>query len=248
MSMHVYIKEVHSPKKKLINYFSYFTLTVGSLLLFWSIYPILSFEIYSRLFIQKNIKSPVSQTSGVSSLEQANTVLGSYSVFSSNLRDFTKATVWFPTKPQVTNEDKVYTIKDYTMSIPKLNLRNVKVIVGGEDLSKSLIHYLPQSMPGEYGNVVVFGHSTLPQLFNVKDYKTIFTYLPSLEKGDKVTVNINDLEYQYEVFDMFVVNPDQISVLEQKQDASYLTLITCVPPGTYWKRLVVKAKLTQLPD
>jgi len=40
---------------------------------------------------------------------------------------------------------------------------------------------------------------------------------------------------------------DKISVLEQKYDASYLTLVTCVPPGTYWKRLVVKAKLVQLP-
>jgi len=37
-------------------------------------------------------------------------------------------------------------------------------------------------------------------------------------------------------------------VLEQKNDASYISLITCVPPGTYWKRLVVRAKLTELPE
>ncbi|PIV71190.1 hypothetical protein COW57_00895, partial [Candidatus Roizmanbacteria bacterium CG17_big_fil_post_rev_8_21_14_2_50_39_7] len=105
----------------------------------------------------------------------------------------------------------------------------------------------PKSMPGEFGNVSIFGHSTLPQLYNEKDYKTIFTYLPSLEKGDAIFVEVGDLEYEYEVTDMFVVNPDKISVLDQQYDAAYLTLVTCVPPGTFWKRLIVKAKLLRLP-
>ena len=111
------------------------------------------------------------------------------------------------------------------------------------NLTKSLIHYLPQSLPGEYGNVVIFGHSTLPQLYNVKDYKTIFTYLPSLENGDNIYINMGGVEYQYEVFSLMVVNPDQISILDQNKEASFLTLVTCVPPGTFWQRLVVKAKL-----
>ena len=106
---------------------------------------------------------------------------------------------------------------------------------------------MPRTLPGEYGNVAIFGHSTLPQLYNSKDYKTIFTYLSSLEKGDKIYITVGDLEYEYEVGEMFVVMPDKISVLDQKYDASYVTLITCVPPGTWWKRLVVRAKLTQLP-
>lgn len=248
MPLHVYVKESVSPKRRLINYFSYLTLIIGSLLLFWSFYPIFSFEIYSRIFIQNNLSSPIPKSDSVSSLEQANSVLGSFSVFSSNLRDFTKVNVWFPTATVNQTKPRSLDIRDYSLSIPKLNIKDAKVAVGGEDLSKSLVHYLPQSLPGEYGNVVVFGHSTLPQLFNVKDYKTIFTYLPSLDKGDKILIRINDMDYEYEVFDMFVVNPDQISVLEQKTDASYLTLITCVPPGTYWKRLVIKSKLTQLPN
>lgn len=143
---------------------------------------------------------------------------------------------------------KNLSVKEYTLSIPKLNINNAKVTVGGEDLAKSLVHYLPQSLPGEYGNVVIFGHSTLPQLYNPKDYKTVFTYLDKLDNHDKIYITINDVEYEYEVYNLQVVNPDDIAVLEQRTDASYLTLITCVPPGTYWKRLVVRAKLTQLPD
>lgn len=246
MALYQYLKEDTSPRRKTINYISYLTLTIGSLLLFWSFYPILSFELYSRLFMQMNLQTPVPKSNKVSALEEANSVLGSFNVFSSNLRDFTQANLWFPTKPQG-NSAQNLKVREYEISIPKLNIKDAKVTVGGDDLAKSLVHYLPQSLPGEYGNVVIFGHSTLPQLYNVKDYKTIFTYLPSLEKNDIVYVTVNGVEYEYKVYDMTVVNPDQISVLEQKTDASYLTLITCVPPGTWWKRLVVKARLTTLP-
>lgn len=246
MSIYRYLKEDTSPRRKTVNYISYVTLTVGSLLLFWSFYPILSFELYSRLFMRSGVFSPVPKSDRASALEQASSILGSFTAFSSNVRDFTQANLWFPSRPQG-NAGKNLSIKNYMLSIPRLNIKDALVTVGGEDLAKSLVHYLPQSLPGEYGNVVIFGHSTLPQLYSVKDYKTIFTYLPSLEKHDKVFVKINNVEYEYEIYDMVVVNPNQVSVLEQKTDAAYLTLITCVPPGTYWKRLVVKAKLTELP-
>lgn len=246
MSLYYYAKKDNSPKRKAVSYLSYISLTVGSLLLFWSFYPVISFEIYSRVFLQNSVDSPIPKSAIASSLSQANSVLGTYNIFSSNIRDFTQANLWFPNKPQNILKVNVK-IKEYALSIPKLNIKDAKVRIGEEDLAKSLIHYLAQSMPGEFGNVVIFGHSTLPQLYNTKDYKTIFTYLPSLVKGDRILVRVGDVTYQYEVYDMTVVNPDQVSVLEQKTDASYLTLITCVPPGTYWKRLVVRAKLTQLP-
>lgn len=247
MALYFYLKENNSSKKRVINYVSYVSLTIGSLLLFWSFYPIVSFEIYSKLLLKRNLLTPVPTSENVSSLEQANSVLGSYNVFSNNLRDFTQANLWFPSRPQEEISSSI-NLKEYTLSIPRLNIKDARVLVGGEDLKKSLVHYLPQSLPGEYGNVVIFGHSTLPQFYNVKDYKTIFTYLPSLEKTDKIFVKVGDVEYAYEVYDMFVVNPDQVSVLEQRKDAAYLTLITCVPPGTYWKRLIVRAKLLELPN
>lgn len=244
MPVRVYMKQNNSFKRRVVNHFSYISLVIGMLLLFWSFYPVISFELYSRFFIQGSVASPVPSDT-VSSLKEADSVLGSYNVYSNNLRDFTQAHLWFPTQEEKTTNS--FSVRDYYISIPKLNINKAHVVVGGEDLSKSLVHYQPKSMPGEFGNVAIFGHSTLPQLYNEKDYKTIFTYLPSLEKGDKIIVQVGDLEYEYEVYDMFVVNPDKISVLDQNYEASYLTLVTCVPPGTWWKRLVVKAKLVQLP-
>lgn len=246
MPLHTYLKQNNSPKKKAVTYFSYASLTIGALLLFWSFYPVVSFEIYSRIFLQKKTDSPIPSSQIASSLQQANSILGTQNIFSGNIRDFTQANLWFPTVQQNTVKKNLNLI-NYSLSIPKLNIKDAKVTVGGDDLANSLVHYFPQSLPGEFGNVVVFGHSTLPQLYNTKDYKTIFTYLPSLEKGDKVDITANGVDYKYQIYDMFVVDPEQVSVLEQKTDAAYLTLITCVPPGTYWKRLVVRAKLTNLP-
>lgn len=246
MPLYIYTKEHNRVKKKMVNYVSYVSLAAGSLLLFWSFYPVISFEIYSRLFIQKKVVAPVPRSEIVSSLEAANSVLENYNVFSSNLRDFTKVNLWFPSYAH-NSFSSILKLKEYTISIPKLNIKEARVSVGGEDLSKSLIHYLPNSAPGEYGNVVIFGHSTLPQLYNLKDYKTIFTYLPSLEKGDIISAKVGETNYEYEVYEMFVINPNQVSVLEQRTDAAYMTLITCVPPGTYWKRLVIRARLIKLP-
>jgi len=246
MSLYAYLKKDNSVKRKTINYFSYISLTIGAFLLFWSFYPILSFEIYSRLFIQNNLQSPVPKSATTQSLEQATSVLGSNNVFSNNLRDFTNVKLWFPSSVKNKSKSEL-SLKEYKLSIPKINIKDAKVVIEGEDLSKHLVHFLAQSLPGEYGKIVIFGHSTLPQLYNSKDYKTIFTYLSSLERKDNIYLKMDDVSYEYKIYDMFIVDPDQISVLEQQNDASYLTLITCVPPGTYWKRLVVKAKLTKLP-
>lgn len=245
MAVHVYVKEQNSVGKKVVGYFSYIAITAGSLLLFWAFYPIVSFEIYSRLFIPKDVIAPIPASQVASPLELTNSVLSGPNIFSNNLRDFTDASLWFPIEAKE-NGDRI-SLKEYYLSISKLGIDKALVKVGGEDLSKSLIHYLPKSAPGESGNVVIFGHSTLPQLYNPKEYKSIFTYLPSMEKGDKVILEVGDLNFEYEIFEMFVVEPENVSVLAQRYDASYLTLITCVPPGTYWKRLIVRAKLTRLP-
>lgn len=245
MALYRYIKTKPKKKKKSVVHFtSYFLLIAGALFLFWAFYPVVAFTIYAQFFINKKMVSPIPYTEVVSSIKEARTVLGDYSALSTNLADYTKVGVWFPSKPQDSSVN--IKLKEYLLSIPKLNIKDAKVVVGGENLSNSLIHYIPQSYPGEYGNIAIFGHSTLPQLYNPTNYKTIFTYLPSLTKGDIIYLTVKNIQYEYKVYDMSVVSPNEISVLDQSNDDVYLTLITCVPPGTYWNRLVVKAKLNKL--
>jgi sortase A len=156
--------------------------------------------------------------------------------------DFTNANAWFPTSPQ----KKIVTpVNTYTLSIPKLRIANAMVTVAGDDLAESLVHYGGTALPGEYGNTVIFGHSTLTQFYNPKDYKTIFSLLPTMKSGDEIDITYDGISYVYKVFDMVVSEPSDLSALEQKFDDSYLTLITCVPPGTYWQRLHVRARLVR---
>ena len=244
MALKIYRKANISKRKQSIQVISYGILLIGAGFLFWAFYPLVSFELYAQLFLKRSSASPLPDSDTVSSLEFAQSVYADGLSLSNNLRDFTQANVWFPTSNLPVGRDDLDT-ESYSLSIPRLNLSNLNVVVGGTDLSKSLIHYLPSSLPGQYGNVAIFGHSTLPQLFNQKDYKTVFTYLPKLEVGDKVFVQINGGQYEYEVYDMFIVNPDEVSVLEQQFNDSIITLITCVPPGTYLQRLVVKARLVR---
>lgn len=158
--------------------------------------------------------------------------------------DFTKAESWFPAAPA--KKIKESKITHYLLSIPKLKIDNASTRIGGNDLNKGLIHYGGTALPGEYGNIVIFGHSVLPIFYNPKDYHTIFSLLPTLEKGDEIYIDYDGIQYKYIVDSYFEVKPEDIEVLEQRFDRQALTLITCVPPGTYLKRGIIKAYLTKL--
>lgn len=158
-------------------------------------------------------------------------------------KDLTHVSNWFR---GINLPPKKTVIKEYSLSIPKLKIFNAHVIVGEDNLDKSLVHYAGTALPGEYGNAAIFGHSCLPQFYNPENYKCIFATLDTLEKGDEILVDIDDVEYKYRVYDFKTVSPDDIWILEQKFDNYYLSLVTCVPPGLDWKRLVVRAKLEKL--
>jgi len=155
--------------------------------------------------------------------------------------DYTQVQHWFSNPPSLpVRENK---ITHYNLSIPVLGIHEAVVEVGGEDLGKSMIHYVGTSLPGEWGNAVVFCHSVLPQFFNPQNYKTICSTLPTVEIGDEILVFFDGIEYRYQIMEMVEVEPEDISVLDQNTNGEYLSMITCVPPGTYLKRLVVRARL-----
>lgn len=158
--------------------------------------------------------------------------------------DYTKASNWFvggaPKEKFVSNN-----ISFYTISIPKLRIEDVVVAINGEDLEKSLIQYPGTALPGKIGNAVIFGHSILPIFYNPQNYISIFSTLPTLKKGDLINVDYDGIAYKYKVEGLFEVHPDDIQVLEQDTSDSFLTLVTCVPPGDPRnpKRLIVRARI-----
>jgi sortase A len=157
--------------------------------------------------------------------------------------DYTKVSSWFPTAPRPTSLPSKIT--HYNLSVPKVRINKAVVQIGGDDLNSSLIQYEGTAFPGQFGNTVIFGHSILPQFYNPKSYKTIFSLLPTLKIKDPIILDFDGITYKYEIEQMTEVKPTDISILEQRYDDSYLTLITCVPPGTYLRRLAVRARLTK---
>jgi sortase A len=214
---------------------SFLLMSIGAAVLVWAMWPIVSFTIITAPFLSA-VVSPVGSVVAAPVIFAATGEGGA---------DYTNPNIWFPTFPQ---KKIVAPVTVYSSSIPKLKIKDALVTIAGDDLNKSLIHYGGTGLPGEYGTTVIFGHSVLPQFFDPANYKTIFSTLPTIKIGDDIFINYDNITYRYQVYDMVVTEPNDLSSLEQKFDDSYLTLITCVPPGTYWKRLNVKAKLIKPPS
>lgn len=158
--------------------------------------------------------------------------------------DYTQASNWFvggANKDDFRSENIEY----YTISIPKLKIENATVAIGGENLNEHIIQYPGTALPGKRGNSALFGHSILPIFYNPDNYLSIFSLLPTLKKGDEINVNYDGVAYKYRVETMFEVLPTDIQVLDQDTTDSFLTLVTCVPPGDPRKpkRLIVRARV-----
>lgn len=67
-----------------------------------------------------------------------------------------------------------------------------------------------------------------------------------MQVGDEIFVTVDNVKYTYKIYAMTVIDPEDVSVLTQNYDDSYLNIITCTPPGTIWKRLVVQSRIEQI--
>ena len=213
-------------KKRLFQVVAVLFGLIGVLILGATLYPLVSYELISRE------KFP----SLISPLAEDKSNEAQY--------DYTKASNWFigGEKQADYSPPKV---AYYNLTIPALRIEDATVTIGGEDLSESLIQYPGTALPGKRGNSVIFGHSILPSFYDPADYIAIFSTLPSLEKGDKIFITYDGLDFTYVVEDMFEVLPTDIQVLEQNSTDSFVTLVTCTPPGHPQKpkRLIVRARV-----
>lgn len=155
--------------------------------------------------------------------------------------DYTQASSWFPEANSVSNPPSK--VGYYILNIPSVGIRNVSVEIDGQDLKKNPIQFANTAPPGSFGNTVIFGHSTLAALYKPGDPISVFVPLLKVKVGDEITINYDGVTYRYAVRNTATVNPTQIEVLAQQFDKHELTLITCTPLGTYWKRFIVRAEL-----
>lgn len=131
--------------------------------------------------------------------------------------------------------------QDLQITIPKINV-NSSVLINidpynkseyKEALEKGPAHAKNSSLPGESGNVFIFAHN-----------HSTFTMLNKLQPGDEINLNYQGKNFKYKVKKKEIINPDQVEFLEPSNDGQTLTLMTCWPPGTNIKRLIILSNLS----
>lgn len=124
------------------------------------------------------------------------------------------------------------------IEIPRLGVK--KVLVGGVD-AESLMKgpgLFPNSpLPGQLGNVAIAGHRTT--------YGAPFEDLDKIVVGDVIAFDTPRGRVEYRVSrEPYNVFPSMVEVVETKDPTrATLTLVTCTPKWTAWKRLIVEAEL-----
>ena len=120
------------------------------------------------------------------------------------------------------------------LEIPSIRLKQPVVEGVTEDVIKYFLGKFPESaMPGEVGNFSVAGH-------RVSDFTDAFINLYKVKPGDKVIVTTKSGKYTYEVDESFIVEPEQVEVLDTA-DYEKITLITCTIGSK--RRVIVTGRL-----
>jgi LPXTG-site transpeptidase (sortase) family protein len=107
-------------------------------------------------------------------------------------------------------------------------------------LTQGVAHAKGSGYPGQPGNIFIFSHSSV-NFFEANRYNSIFYLLHQLKPGDEIYLYYQRVRYKYLVKEVKIVAPDQVSYLSHPASEFSLTLMTCWPPGTTAKRLLVIA-------
>ncbi|OOB76124.1 sortase [Clostridium haemolyticum] len=121
------------------------------------------------------------------------------------------------------------------IDIPSIELQSV--IVEGmknEQLRYYLCHFEDTAMPGENGNFSIAGHSSFI-------YNEILNNLYKVNIGDAIKLTTKKGEFKYFITKKFIVEPNEVGVLDQDKNKKTMTIVTCSNRGK--KRLIVTAEM-----
>lgn len=106
--------------------------------------------------------------------------------------------------------------------------------VDEEELRHGVGHYPGTAFPSESDQVVLSGHRD-----------TVFTRMGELEVGDIMTVQMEYGKFQYEIYETFIVDADDRTVIKSTAPDEVLTVTTCYPfnfIGSAPDRYIINAK------
>ena len=139
---------------------------------------------------------------------------------------------------------------EFGIFIPKIGA-NVSVVpnispfdskIYQQALTKGVAHAEGTVYPGQIGNTFIFSHSSV-NIYDANRYNAVFYLLRKLDIDDIFYLTYQGKVYKYKVFDKKIVEATEINYLNPNTKNNQATLMTCWPPGTTLKRLVVLGEL-----
>ena len=109
-----------------------------------------------------------------------------------------------------------------------------------ETLKKGAGHLEMTALPigGKNRHPVISAHRGLPSA-------ELFTRLDEMEVGDEFYIHVLDETLAYEVDQIEVIKPEELSLLQPEEDKDLATLLTCTPYAVNTHRLLVRG--TRIP-
>ena len=130
------------------------------------------------------------------------------------------------------------------IEIDKINVRlPIYHSTGDDALAIGVGHLEGSSLPvgGESTHCVLMAHRGLPT-------SMLFTDLDRLEVGDTFAITVLAETRYYEVDQVLIVEPDDLSALHIEEGQDLCTLVTCTPYGVNTQRLLVRGHRTSAPN
>lgn len=124
-----------------------------------------------------------------------------------------------------------------TIRIPSIKLK-LPVLEGATQKNlKSAAAHLKETAPiGEIGNAAIAAH-------RMRAKGKLFNRLNEVKVGDEIIVETRKGTFTYTVYDLSIVEPSDVSVLNYNDKDKRLTLITCDPVVDPTHRLIVHAAM-----
>ena len=148
--------------------------------------------------------------------------------------------LWTMSKKQMKEYDALLNINDTGImgyiDIPKINIQ-LPIYHGTDEavLQIAIGHIAGSSLPigGKSTHCIVSGHRGLPSA-------KLFTDIDKMSEGDVFTMTVLDRTVTYEVDQVRIVEPTNLSDLQIVEGKDYCTLVTCTPYGINTHRLLVR--------
>ena len=221
-------------KKNLTTILLVVALVIGLCLL---LYPTVS-DYWNSLHQSRAIAS---YTESVAQIDNSR-----YQVFLEEARDYNARLAqlekvnWMPTDQELQEYAAILDVSNTgvmcSIEIPKIKV-NLPIYHGVEEgvLQIAVGHIPGSTLPvgGENTHCVLSGHRGLPSA-------RLFTDLDKLVVGDTFLIHVLDEILTYEVDQILIVEPYDLSALEIAPGEDLVTLVTCTPYGINTHRLLVR--------